>query len=252
MYPLLFSYGIISIGGYGILLGLAFYLGFLIGEREFKIRDKDPELAYKLFLAAIPAGIVGAKIFHILENIGEFRRDPVAMIFSGAGLSVYGGLILAVAVSIIIIKRNKENVLEIFDMAVPTLTLGYGIGRIGCHVAGDGCYGIQTTSFLGVAYPNGIVPTSAMVYPASLIEALVSFIVLFAALQLRKRDLPHGTVFFIYLIANGLPRFLVEFIRLNPALILGMTQAQIIAILLVITGAVGLIMVLKKRPTATA
>jgi phosphatidylglycerol---prolipoprotein diacylglyceryl transferase len=252
MYPLLFSYGIISIGGYGILLGLAFYLGFLVGEREFKLNGKDPELAYKLFLAAIPSGIVGAKVFHILEHLGEFARDPMAMIFSGAGLSVYGGLILALAVSIFIIKRSKESVLEIFDLATPTLALGYAIGRIGCHVAGDGCYGIPTESFLGVAYPNGIVPTSADVLPIPLFEALISFIVFFAVLQLRKRELSAGMVFFIYLICNAVPRFLMEFVRLNPKLLLGLTQAQYIAICLVITAVIGIIRIRKGTPAAAA
>ncbi len=252
MYPLLFSYGVISIGGYGILLGLAFYLGFLVGEREFKLNDKDPELAYKLFLVAIPSGIVGAKIFHIFEHLGEFQRDPVAMIFSGAGLSVYGGLILALAVSIIIIKRNKESVLRIFDLATPTLALGYAIGRIGCHVAGDGCFGIATDSFLGVSYPNGIVPTSTAVFPVPLFEAFISFIVFFAVLQLRKRELPAGIVFFIYLICNAVPRFLLEFIRLNPKILFGMTQAQFIAIGLLITAVIGIVMIKKKAASAGA
>ncbi|MBN1533993.1 MAG: prolipoprotein diacylglyceryl transferase [Spirochaetes bacterium] len=250
MYPLLFSYGIISIGGYGIMLGLAFYLGFLVGEREFKLSGKDPELAYKLFLAAIPSGIVGAKIFHILEHLSEFARDPMAMIFSGAGLSVYGGLVLALAVSIIIIKKNKENVLNIFDIATPTLALGYAVGRIGCHVAGDGCYGITTESFLGVAYPNGIVPTTAEVLPVPLFESLISFIVFFALLQLRKRELPAGMIFFIYLICNAVPRFALEFIRLNPKLILGLTQAQCIAICLLITAVIGIIRIRRGTPTA--
>ena len=251
MYPLIFSYGIISIGGYGIMLGLAFYLGFLIGEREFKLNNKDPELAYKLFLVAIPSGIVGAKVFHILEHMDEFTRDPLATIFSGAGLSVYGGLLLALAVSILVIRRSRESVLEVFDLSTPTLSLGYAIGRIGCHVAGDGCYGIPTALFLGNAYPNGIVPTSAEVLPASLFESFISFLILIAILQLRKRELPAGMLFFIYLILNGVPRFFIEFIRLNPTF-LGFTQAQYVAILIVITGIVGIIMVRRKASSTPA
>src|SRR4030042_150962 len=165
MYPILFSYKFITIGSYGLMLGMAFYLAFLLTERELTIRGKDPELAYKLLLVIIPSAIVGAKLFHIFENMPEFLRDPKGMIFSGAGLSVYGGFILAFLMCMILIRKNNENILEIFDITSPAMALGYGIGRIGCHVSGDGCYGIATSTFFGTAYPNGIVPTSIAVYP---------------------------------------------------------------------------------------
>src|SRR3990172_939801 len=202
MYPIIFSYKFINIGTYGLMLGLAFYLAFLLTERELKLRGKDPELAYKLLLVIIPSAIVGAKIFHIFENWSEFMRDPKAMIFSGAGLSVYGGFILAFLLTMILIKKNRENILEIFDLTAPAMALGYGIGRIGCHVSGDGCYGIPTSSFLGTAYPNGIVPTSAAVYPAPLFESFVSLLFFAFLMKLRKREMPTGKIFFIYLILN--------------------------------------------------
>src|SRR5208337_3587628 len=115
MYPIIFSYKFINIGTYGIMLGLAFYLAFLLTEHELKLREKDPELAYKLLIVIIPSAIVGAKIFHIFENMDEFMRDPKGMIFSGAGLSVYGGFIVAYIMTMILIKKNKENILDIFD-----------------------------------------------------------------------------------------------------------------------------------------
>ncbi len=250
MYPIIFSYKFITIGTYGIMLGLAFYLAFLLTEHELKLRGKDPELAYKLLIVIIPSAIVGAKIFHILENLGEFMRDPMGMIFSGAGLSVYGGFIVAFLMTMILIKKSKENILDIFDITAPAMALGYGVGRIGCHVSGDGCYGIPTSSFLGTAYPNGIVPTSINVYPAPLFESFFSFLVVAFLLQLRKREMPTGKIFFIYLILNGLPRFLIEFIRLNPKEVWGLTQAQIIALFFVMTGILGWILVERKHAKA--
>jgi phosphatidylglycerol:prolipoprotein diacylglycerol transferase len=251
MYPILFSYKFINIGTYGIMLGLAFYLAFLFTERELKLRDKDPELAYKLLLVIIPSAIVGSKLFNIFESWDEFLRDPMGMIFSGAGLAVYGGLVFSLAASIFVIKKNKEKVLEIFDLTAPAIALGYAVGRIGCHVSGDGCYGIPTSSFLGTAYPNGIVPTSVNVYPTPLFESFVSFLFFAFLLKLRKKEMPTGKLFFIYLILNGIARFLVEFIRLNPKELLGLTQAQIIAVLLVMTGILGWIMVERRyRPAA--
>ncbi len=251
MYPILFNYKFINIGSYGLMLGLAFYLAFLLTERELVIRGKDPELAYKLLLVIIPSAIVGAKIFHIFENMGEFLRDPKGMIFSGAGLSVYGGFILAFLLSMILIRKSKEGILEIFDITVPAMTLAYGVGRLGCHVSGDGCYGIATSTFLGTPHPNGIVPVTAAVFPTPLFESFFSFMLFILFMKLRKRDLPAGFIFFLYLILNGTARFLVEFIRLNPKVFLEMTQGQVIGILYVITGALGLFLV-RKQAAKTA
>jgi phosphatidylglycerol:prolipoprotein diacylglycerol transferase len=248
MYPIIYNYKMLTIGGYGIMLGLAFYLGFLLAEREFKLRGKDPELTYTLLFWVIPSAIIGAKIFHIMENFEEFLADIPGMIFSGAGLSVYGGFILAFIVSIFIIRRAGENVLEIFDIAAPTMALGYGLGRIGCHVAGDGCYGIETASLLGMAYPNGIVPSTAAVFPTSLFEALFSLTVFFFLMQYRKAPHKTGHIFFLYLILNGTARFFVEFIRVNPDFISGFTHAQVIAVLFILTGIAGLVVLKKGLP----
>lgn len=251
MYPILFEYKIITIGSYGLLLGIAFYLGFLFAEREFKIKGLDPDIAYKLLIAIIPSAIIGAKLFHIIDNFGEFLISPRDMILSGAGLSVYGGFLLSFIVAIIIIKKEKQDVLKIFDIASPAMALGYGIGRLGCHVSGDGCYGITSDSIFAVSYPGGIVPVSATVYPTPLFESTLSFIFFFILLQLRTKDMKTGTLFFIYLALNGTARFLVEFIRLNPVTGLGLTQAQLVALLFMITGIAGLLLlnrqVLNKR-----
>jgi len=236
MYPILFKYKFISIGGYGLMLGTGFYLAFLLFERELKLRNMNPELAYKVLLSAIPCGIIGAKIFHILEHFSEFIMNPIDMIFSGSGLSVYGGYILSLLVSMIIIKKSRESILNVFDVVSPSLALGYCFGRFGCHVAGDGCYGITTFSILGTAYPNGIVPTTIPVMPTPLFEVFLSFVTVGLLLQIRKLDLNVGKIFAIFLLLNGIPRFLVEFIRLNPKLIFNLTQAQVIAIIFILTG----------------
>lgn len=258
MYPILFQYKIpfpflietLQIGTYGVMLGLAFYCAFLVLEREFKLHNKDQELAYKILLAAILCGIIGAKLFHILDNFSEFLSSPKEMIFSGAGLSVYGGLVLALVVCYFIVKQAKENYLELADMAAPAIAVGYFFGRIGCHVAGDGCYGITTSSIFGVAYPNGIVPTTALVFPTPLFESFLSFIFAGLMLNLRKKSLPHGTVFFIYLALNGIARFSIEFIRNNPKILIGLTQAQFIAIGLFVFSVGGVIYNNMKRANA--
>ena len=256
MFPILYQYKFISIGGYGVMLGLGFYLAFLLFERELKLRDINPELAYKILLVAIPAGIIGSKVFHILEHMDEFAQYPMEMIFSGAGLSAYGGFILAFLGCAYIIWKSGENVLTVCDAVSPSLALGYCFGRFGCHVAGDGCYGIAARDYhlfgwTGTYYPTGIVPTSTAVVPTPLFEVFVSFVALGLLLQWRRKSWPVGALFFIYLIMNGVPRFIVEFIRLNPVTAIGLTQAQIIGLLFTVTGAIGIVL-LWKRPEKQA
>ncbi|HPF05607.1 MAG TPA: prolipoprotein diacylglyceryl transferase [Spirochaetota bacterium] len=252
MYPILFNYKIITIGSYGLLLGAAFYTSFLLCEREYKLKGINPELAYKILIAVIPSAVIGAKIFHILENLDEFMTAPADMIFSGAGLSVYGGFVLSFIVAIFLIRSNNESVLKVFDASSPAMALGYGIGRLGCHASGDGCYGVTTDSFLGMAYPNGIVPVSTTVYPTPLFESLLSFIFLFILLQIRKKETNPGFIFFIYLIMNGCARFSIEFIRLNPSAAFGLTQAQLVAIVFIAIGAAGLFKINRKNTVKAA
>jgi phosphatidylglycerol:prolipoprotein diacylglycerol transferase len=252
MYPILFQYKILSIGGYGVMLGLGFYFGFLLAEREFILRGKNPDLAYKILLAAIPCGIIGSKLFHILEHLSEFKADPKGMLFSGAGLSAYGGILLSLVVCYIIVKLHKEDFLELGDIAAPALMLGYVFGRFGCHVAGDGCYGIPTFSFLGTAYPNGIVPSTIPVFPTPLFEVFFAVAATGFLLILRKHELRKGTLFFTYLLLTGLPRFFVEFIRTNPKMAFGFSQAQIVSIGMIIVAIAGFSFNFYRARKATA
>jgi len=252
MYPILFNYKIITIGSYGLLLGAAFYISFLLLEREFKLREIDPDLAYKMLIAIIPSAVIGAKFFHILENLEEFLAAPADMLFSGAGLSVYGGFVLSFIVAIILIRSNNQPVLTVFDASSPAMALGYGIGRLGCHASGDGCYGIATNSFLGMAYPNGIVPVSVNVYPTPLFESFMSFVFLIILLKLRKKETKAGFIFFLYLIMNGAARFSVEFIRLNPIAAFGFTQAQLVAIIFIAIGITGMFHINRSSTSSPA
>jgi len=236
MYPIIFSYKSIMINSYGLMLALAFFLAFLLLERELKLKNRDPELANTILLTVIPSAIIGAKIFHIIDYPHLFLKDPMGMIFSGSGLSVLGGFILSFITCIIVIKRKNESILEIFDIASPSMALGYAIGRFGCHASGDSCYGITTSSIFGTALPNGSSPTTAEVYPAPLFESMFSFLVLALLLQLRKKEMASGKLFFVYLILMGIPRFFIEFIRTNPPVALGFTQAQFIALTFMLIG----------------
>ncbi|MFC1671376.1 prolipoprotein diacylglyceryl transferase [Spirochaetota bacterium] len=247
MYPIIFNYKFITIGSYGLMLGITFYCCFLFVEKEFIRIGLNSEFAYKIMLTVIPSAIIGAKLFHILENLTDFFKNPIGMIFSGAGLTVYGGVVFTILMLLIVIKKNKQDILYILDILTPILAFGYGLGRFSCHLAGDGCFGIKTDSFLGVSYPNGIVPSTDMVFPTPLFESFVSLLICVFLLYYRKREFQQGMIFFTYLILNGISRFLVEFVRVNPKGMLGLSSAQFVGIMFILTGIMGIVLVQKKK-----
>lgn len=269
MYPELFKIGPLTVYSYGLMLGIAFIVASYILTRELKRKNLNPNLASNITMLAIIFGIVGAKLAHLIENWDYFLRAPIEMMFSAAGLTFYGGFILATIVIIYYLKRKKVKVLKVTDAAAPGLMLGYGIARIGCHLSGDGDYGIPTNlpwamSYERGTYPpsiafrdfpdivekygvNGVVPDNILVHPAPLYETLMAVILFLILWQLRKRISIDGKLFMIYLIFAGIERMLVEFIRINPRILFGLSEAQLISIFLIIIGITGLTIIDRKH-----
>lgn len=253
MYPKLFEIGPIPVYSYGLMLGIAFLIGSSIFSKELK-RLKVPEnVGIMITFIAIICGIVGSKIFYIIEewNFGKVNSILYYLtpdnLFSPAGLTFYGGVILSLIVIYLYCKKKKISLMMILDSMAPAATIGYAIARIGCHLSGDGCYGINVKGtfweFIGFSYSKGIVPTKMgeLVHPTSLYELAFGVIAFFILWNLRKKMKYNGQLFYIYLILTGIPRFFVEFIRLNPRIIFNLSQAQIISILMIVAGVVMLV-----------
>jgi phosphatidylglycerol---prolipoprotein diacylglyceryl transferase len=134
---------------------------------------------------------------------------------------------------------------RLFDLAAVPLAVGYAIGRIGCQISGDGDYGTPWDGPWAMAYPEGTVPTDVPVHPTPIYETLTMGFVAFALWRLRDRFRP-GILFAMYLVAAGVERFLVEFIRRNDDVLLGMTQAQIASILMIVGGAAWIIVIARR------
>ncbi len=223
-----------------------------------------------IILLGVVGGLIGAKVFHNLENPSEFMADPVGALLSFSGLTFYGGLIVAAFLIIRYGRKNGLPALHLTDAAAPALMISYGIGRIGCQMSGDGDWGIVNTnpkpdwmSFLpdwmwAFKFPHNVnnegVPIPGCVgkwchelpqavYPTSFYETLMA-IVLFAILwYIRKKIKVPGLLFSIYLLLNGVERFLIESIRVNTKYHIAgyeITQAQLISSALVIAGIVGI------------
>ena len=162
MYPELFKIGPLTVYSYGLMLGISFIVASYILTKEFKRVGLSETYASEITLMAIVFGIVGSKLFHLLENWQEFTRDVWGMMFSPGGLTFYGGFILVTIGIIVYCKKKKISFMRVADLTCPSLAIAYGIGRIGCHLAGDGDYGIPTKLPWGVNYENGIVPPQLM------------------------------------------------------------------------------------------
>jgi phosphatidylglycerol:prolipoprotein diacylglycerol transferase len=222
-------------------------------------------------------GFIGAKLFDIVEHISQFRYDPIGVLFSANGFAYYGGLIFGALTYLYIGYRNGMKQVHLADIGSPGMMLAYGIGRIGCHLAGDGDWGIinehAKPQWLGwlpnwmwsFKYPhnaiNAGIPIPGCdgnycnqlvkgVYPTSFYE-LVLCIGMFGLMwAFRKKIKIPGLMFCIYLILNGSERFLIEHIRINfnyRFLGITFTQAELIGGLMLLGGVVGLIIIAYKR-----
>jgi phosphatidylglycerol:prolipoprotein diacylglycerol transferase len=213
-------------------------------------------LASTIVFAAAIGGLIGARVLFIVEEWQGFLLSPWRYIFTGAGFTWYGGFLGGVAAVSWVVRKNKIPWLVGADIAAPALALAYGVGRIGCHVAGDGDWGAVTDVPWGVAYTRAIVgwadPNTGVPYPPGVrvhptpIYEFVQGVIVFAILwSLRKKGYGPGTMAWLYLILGGLSRFTVEFWRINPSLALGSSEAQWFSIALTL---VGTFMLVQKSP----
>lgn len=220
---------------FGLCFALAFLAAGAILTRRFKELRWPADQATEALLAALVGGLVGARVYWLLDNWDEASGDVLGSIFGGSGLTWYGGAMGgAVAVLLWARWRGRLN-LSLLDASAPALALGYAIGRVGCQVSGDGDYGRPSDVPWAMAYPNGVVPTDEVVQPTPIYETLGMGLAALVLWQLRDR-LPPAALFGLYLVFAGTERFVVEFWRRNPDADLGLTSAQITSLIMLVAG----------------
>ena len=228
MYPFI-HIGSFSLGTFGLLLWLAAVCATVVLHFNF-LRHKINADALNIVATATVAGVIGAKLWHVLETPKLLMADPTGELFSRAGFAWFGGLIAAILVLLWQGRAAKTGMLGMLDLAAPAAAVGYGVGRIGCLTSGDGDYGIPTTLPWGVTFPHGLVPTSAYVHPTPVYEFLFAMVVAVWLWKRGSKPLPIGWLTGEYLLLSGFGRFLVEFIRINPKIFWGMSNAQLASI----------------------
>jgi phosphatidylglycerol:prolipoprotein diacylglycerol transferase len=227
----------ISIKTFGVVFALAFLSCGALVARRLRELELPVDWAYEIVFAALIGGIVGARGYYIVQNYSQVKHDLLGSVFSGSGLVWYGGAIGG-AVGVVAWMRWRQALqLRMLDMCATGLALGYGIGRIGCQVAGDGDYGIRSSLPWAMGYPHGTLPTppGVRVQPTPIYETVTMCLLAYALWCLRDRLRP-GVVFALYLVGSGLERFLVEFIRRNKEVMIGLTAPQLESVALLVIG----------------
>jgi phosphatidylglycerol:prolipoprotein diacylglycerol transferase len=279
MYPFI-TIGSWHLGTFGLLVWLAAVAAGFVLHQTFT-RDGVDADAMNVVVFVLLAGVLGAKLWHELQSPAELRatmhdiflpgRAHIGEIVVGllqwmrAGFAWFGGLLAGIAMLLWQGKLARPNGLTGFragirmlDLAAPAAVIGYGVGRIGCLTAGDGDYGRNTTSWMGVHMAkNALVrphPPTAAVLPTPLWEFAAALLIGWALWRLGRKAKPLGWLTGLYLVLSGVARFLVEFYRINPRLYFhhAMSNAQVAAAGSAIVGAVILFAVHKHRPIGGA
>ena len=246
--------GPLTISSFGVMMVIAFLLANYLLRKDVISEGYDPIVAEEITFRAAIGGILGAKLYYLIENIPTGQAadnmngmlDIIAGIFTmnsarigggiqnfGSGLVFLGGLMGGMLAVTLYIHKHKLKWLEVADLVAPFLALGQGIGRIGCFLVGDD-YGIPSSLPWACSFPKGLPPTDTPVHPTQIYEMAAYFSV-FIYLRYKKRNQNFtGELMFEYLFLVGFFRFMIEFIRNNPQYMIGLTGAQYISIFMML------------------
>jgi phosphatidylglycerol---prolipoprotein diacylglyceryl transferase len=232
MYPELLEIHGFVITSFGALVALGALAGLWLFGRELA-RSGLPEGARDAALMGVIAGLLGAKLFWVAEHAGE---EPFwSLVTSRGGLTWFGGLVAGVGAGLIVFLVRKYPLVPTLAAATPALALGHLIGRIGCFLVGDD-YGTPSDLPWAVAFPKGLPPTLERVHPTQLYEAACLAVLTWLLLRWRRHRTPDHIVLGRYLVLTAAVRFLIEFIRINERVALGLTTAQWMALALMLLG----------------
>jgi phosphatidylglycerol---prolipoprotein diacylglyceryl transferase len=225
MYPYI-HIGSFNLPTFGLMLWFAAVAAAVMVDRGFR-RARIEADAVGIVAITVVAGIIGAKLWHVLDTPADFRELGWRVLYDSAGFAWYGGLVFGISALVFQGWWAKIGALRMLDFAAPAAAVGYGVGRIGCFLSGDGCYGIPTSLPWGMSFPNGIDPTTVHVHPTPLYEMAAALVIGWWLWRCGGKAHATGAILGQYLALSGIARFLVEFIRRNPKVIWGLSNAQL-------------------------
>ena len=240
----------LNVRWYGIFIALAIVAIILwMLWRVRKGANISYDTVFTVAIVGIPSGIVLSRLLHVIDQWGYYSQNP-GQIIGGSGLTAYGA-ILGAALGVWIYSRfSKTQFGYLADVIAPSIILAQAIGRVGCTVNGC-CYGSPTSLLWGIIYthPDSLAPLGIPVHPTTVYELIYNLLVFGVLLKLRGRFKPDGSLFLIYLSLYSLWRLGTDFMRVGTPFLLGLHQAQVIAII-VLAIAIPLLVLRTRRVKA--
>jgi phosphatidylglycerol---prolipoprotein diacylglyceryl transferase len=235
MYPILWEPFGFPISTFGVMMALGFWAATSITSRRMKEVGLDPDFASTMLLYCMVGGVLGAKLYYTVDEGLRSGAPWASLFFSRSGITWYGGLVGGTLAAVAGCLLHGVSVRLYAEAVCVGAAVGQAIGRIGCFLVGDD-YGRPTQLPWGVAFPEGSPPTLEPVHPTQLYETVW---LLAVAWLLWRRRFRSPFLFGEYLALNGLGRFFIEMLRVNPRVALGLTEPQWIAVALIVFGAAG-------------
>ena len=243
----LFSIGKFTIHGYGLMIAIGILCCVAMASYRAKKNGLDQEAIVDIGIYGVIGGFLGAKILYVIVEFKTFIKDPKTVLGS-EGFVVYGGIIAGFLTAIVYCRIKKLYFLEYFDLAVASISMAQGFGRIGCFLAGC-CYGRETNAWYGITFHNSpFAPNEVALIPTQLISSVADFAHFFILIFLAKRVKHKGVVTAMYLIFYSVGRFLIEMLRNDPrGTISVMSTSQFISIFTLAAGIFMFVFCRRKR-----
>lgn len=239
MFPVIVEIGPVKLYSFGLMVMMAFLGAAWMVTRELSRRGLVPDHLEGYPMLALLGGLGGARVYYLLEHLEQLQANPFRSLFAGAGLTWYGGAIGGALVVLLFARHKGQPLWSMCDAFAPALAAAYGIGRIGCQLAGDGDYGPPSDLPWAMAYPRGVVPVAVPVHPTPIYEVLMMIPIVALLWGLRRQPRGPGWLFGLYLVLVGIERWISEIFRVRPEgdLMAGMSQAQWLSVGAMLFGA---------------